>query len=102
MNLTYPTAIILQAIEQGYRHGFDIMDVTGLPSGTVYPAVRRLEKEGLIVSQWESDEDAFANNRPARCYYEMNEFGADFLAECRARFRALPKLRPSQVRRSNA
>ena len=30
------------------------MEITGLPSGTVYPAMRRLERDGLIRSQWES------------------------------------------------
>ena len=36
-------ALILQALDNGYYYGFDIMDVTGLPSGTVYPALRRME-----------------------------------------------------------
>src|SRR5688572_19862296 len=41
--LTYSSALVLQAIASGYRYGFDVMDVTGLPSGTVYPALRKLE-----------------------------------------------------------
>ena len=36
LNLTYPTALVLQALARGFHHGFDIMDATGLPSGTVY------------------------------------------------------------------
>jgi hypothetical protein len=36
--LSYSVAIILKALDNGYQYGFDIMDVTGLPSGTVYPA----------------------------------------------------------------
>src|SRR5438132_628697 len=39
VNLSHTSALILQTISHGYRYGFDIMDVTGLPSGTVYPAL---------------------------------------------------------------
>ena len=35
MRLTYPTALVLQALLDGHHHGFDIMETTGLPSGTV-------------------------------------------------------------------
>ena len=48
VKLSHTSALILQTISQGYCYGFDIMDVTGLPSGTVYPALRRLERERLI------------------------------------------------------
>ena len=48
MRLTYPTALVLQALLDGHHHGFDIMDATGLPSGTVYPALGRLERDGLV------------------------------------------------------
>ena len=41
--LSYTMALILQALDHGYRYGFDIMTITGLASGTVYPALRRLE-----------------------------------------------------------
>ena len=42
--ISHTSALILQTIRSGYVYGFDIMDVTGLPSGTIYPALRRLEK----------------------------------------------------------
>jgi PadR family transcriptional regulator len=38
-SLSYTALFVLQAVAQGYRFGFDIMDVTRLPSGTVYPAL---------------------------------------------------------------
>ena len=44
--LTYSTAVILQAVANGYLYGFDIIDMTGVPGGTVYPALRRLEDAG--------------------------------------------------------
>ena len=42
--LTYSSAVILQAISNGYLYGFDIIDMTGVPGGTVYPttALRRI------------------------------------------------------------
>jgi len=96
MNYTIPTALILQALERGARHGFEIMDLIGLPSGTVYPALRRLEQEGLISSAWEDPAIAAREQRPARRYYEINEFGTDYLAEARRRFRFINK--PARVR----
>ena len=56
-------------------YGFDIMDATGLPSGTVYPALRRMEAAGLIVSKWEDPAVAQREQRPARKYYEVTRSG---------------------------
>ena len=44
--MTYQTALVLEAIAAGRHHGFDIMDATDLPSGTVYPILRRIEDGG--------------------------------------------------------
>jgi PadR family transcriptional regulator len=49
--LAYTTAVILQAVANGYQYGFDIIDITGVPGGTVYPALRRLEEAGY--PKWE-------------------------------------------------
>ena len=35
-SLTFPTGLVLYAISNGIRYGFEIIDATGLPSGTVY------------------------------------------------------------------
>ena len=40
--LAFGTVAILHAIAAGNRFGFDIMDATGLTSGTVYPALDKL------------------------------------------------------------
>ena len=53
-SLSYAATVILQAISSGYLYGFDITDITGLPGGTVYPALRRLEESGYLTSKWES------------------------------------------------
>jgi DNA-binding PadR family transcriptional regulator len=102
MNFTIPTALILQALEQGYSFGFQIMDVTGLPSGTVYPALRRLENEGLITSRWEAAEAALEADRPARRYYEVTKFGEEWLREARERLPAVSKLLPAEVAKGDA
>ena len=51
VNLTLPTTLVLQALACGHHYGFDVMDATGLPSGTVYPLLRRLEHEGLAAGR---------------------------------------------------
>ena len=51
VRLTVQTALVLQALEKGFRYGFDIMDASGLPDGTVYPALRRLEAAGMLRSR---------------------------------------------------
>jgi len=88
-HLTYSTAAILQALAAGCRYGFDIMDVTGLPSGTVYPALRRLEKYSLVRSEWEADSVAETAKRPRRRYYEITSTGLEDLETATKRFHLL-------------
>jgi DNA-binding PadR family transcriptional regulator len=90
-SLSYSVAVILQALDHGYQYGFDIMDITGLPSGTVYPALRRLEEAGLVKSKWEKHSIAQAELRPPRKYYELTRLGKEALAEALQRYRLLEK-----------
>ena len=96
--LSYAALFVLQAMHQGYRFGFDIMDATGMPSGTVYPALRRLEALGLVESAWEDDERARKANRPRRRYYTLTRPGRQQLSEAEARYRAVAKLFPTRSR----
>ena len=89
LNLTYPTALVLQALASGCHHGFDIMDATGLPSGTVYPILRRLDREGLLASTWEKAAVAQREQRPPRRYYEITPSGHEMLAQAVERYRTL-------------
>ena len=73
--LSHTAALILKALSLGYCFGFEVMEVTGLPSGTVYPALRRLERDGLVQSDWESEEQATQAARPARRYYQVTITG---------------------------
>jgi DNA-binding PadR family transcriptional regulator len=90
--LTYPTAAVLLAIENGHRYGFDIMDATSLPDGTVYPMLRRLERRGVVKGAWEEKAEADAERRPARRYYELTAVGKESLSAIEARFPTLPAL----------
>lgn len=92
VNLSYTTALILQALANGYQYGFDIIDVTGLPSGTVYPALRRFEDTGLVTSRWEAEKVAESEQRSPRRYYELTKYGYEALAEALNRYRALEKM----------
>jgi PadR family transcriptional regulator PadR len=73
--LSHTAALILKALSLGYCFGFDVMEITGLPSGTVYPALRRLERDELVESKWEPETEATAKQRPARRYYEVTPEG---------------------------
>ena len=53
-------ALLLAVLEDGPRHGYAVIEAlrqaTGgrldLPTGTIYPALRRLERAGLITGSW--------------------------------------------------
>ncbi|HEX5830868.1 MAG TPA: PadR family transcriptional regulator [Gemmatimonadaceae bacterium] len=81
VRLTRQTALVLHAVARGVRHGFDLLDATGLPSGTVYPILRRLEGAGLLRSSWEPVRVARAAQRPPRRYYQVTGAGAEALRE---------------------
>jgi DNA-binding PadR family transcriptional regulator len=53
--------MLLAALEGGPRHGYAVMEVLragsggrfDLPTGTIYPALHRLERAGLVQTSWE-------------------------------------------------
>jgi DNA-binding PadR family transcriptional regulator len=96
--LSHTAALILQTVDNGCSYGFDIMDETGLPSGTVYPALRRMENEGLVASQWEAEKKALAEQRPARKYYRITRAGTQVLEQSQKRYPLLGKLTPKSRR----
>lgn len=69
LKLSYTAALVLQTISAGYNYGFDIMEVTGLPSGTVYPTLRRLEQQELVKSSWETKHTALAPSSLSAVWY---------------------------------
>ena len=98
MKLTPPTTLVLHALANGFRHGFEIVDATGLASGTVYPILRRLERETLVSACWEDAAIAHDEQRPPRRYYELTAAGMAVLATARVRY-PVPRAIASRVRR---
>ena len=58
-----------------HRYGFELMGLTGLPSGTLYPILARLESAGWLASERE-DVDPAAEGRPPRRMYRISPHGA--------------------------
>jgi DNA-binding PadR family transcriptional regulator len=94
--LSHTAAMILQALDAGFVYGFSIMEMTGLPSGTVYPAMRRLERDELILSRWEKQSIADTEQRPPRKYYRLTAAGQATLQASRRRYPLLERLIPSE------
>jgi len=76
--------LVLKTLAQlGQMHGFGIAlhiqnasnDTLRVEEGSLYPALRRIEHEGWITSQWKASE----NNRRAR-YYRLTPVGRQQLA----------------------
>ena len=94
--LSVAALTVLHAVARGISHGFDIIDDTGLPGGTVYPALSRMEGAGLLSSSWEDVEVARADKRPPRRNYAITRDGLSALNDALARVRALgPVRRPN-------
>ena len=90
--MTQVTARVLRAVSAGYRYGFDIMDACGLPSGTVYPALRRLEKADLLRSSWESEDEAREHGRPRRRTYALTAEGRKAMVEAEAKLAEMRRM----------
>lgn len=76
--------LILRTLTEGPMHGWGISlriqqvseDVLQVNQGSLYPALHRLEQQGLIAAEWGNSE----NNRQAK-FYELTRSGRRQLAE---------------------
>ena len=91
LNLTCASGIVLESIAKGASYGFQIIEETGLPSGTVYPALRRLESAGLIRSDWESRKSEKSGG-PARKHYRLTASGRAHQNRLRERYPLLARM----------
>jgi DNA-binding PadR family transcriptional regulator len=81
--------MLLAVLNTGPMHGYAIVESlrrrsegrVNLPSGTVYPALHRLEGGGLVASRWET-----TGGRKRRVY-EITPAGQRSLRESRANWR---------------
>ena len=98
--LTVTAISVMHAIANGARHGFEIIDVCGAPGGTVYPALTRLERDGLLASDWESAGAARREGRPPRRNYRLTAAGLRVLNDALARMHAMALVKTRRPRRS--
>jgi len=85
--------LLLAILAEGPAHGYAVIDslrsrssgLFDLPEGTVYPALHRLESQGLLRSRWQSD----APRR--RRVYELTPKGQQALAKRQAEWRKFSK-----------
>jgi DNA-binding PadR family transcriptional regulator len=56
------------------RYGLELIDATGVKSGTLYPLLGRLAEAGWLVATRETV-DTTAVGRPARTYYQLTGDG---------------------------
>ena len=87
-------AMILSVVEQGPLHGYAIIEALALrsggelrlPTGTVYPALRRLEAAGYLESTW-SD----STGRKRRTY-QLSKAGRKALQAEREEWRSFARV----------
>jgi PadR family transcriptional regulator, regulatory protein PadR len=73
--MTAPLQRVLRAFLEdpaAPRYGYDLMKAAGLPSGTLYPMLARLEDQKLVTSAWETPQAG--GERPRR-YYQLTGEG---------------------------
>lgn len=92
IRMTYATGMVLQALDAGYRYGFDIAQAARLRPGSVYQILHRLEEAGLAEARWEDAERARAEGRPSRRYYRLAGEAAELVAEAGRCFPTLERL----------
>jgi PadR family transcriptional regulator, regulatory protein PadR len=86
--------LVLKALQLQPMHGWGITErieqwsesVLQLGQGTLYPALYRLERQGLIASEWRTTE----NNRRAR-YYSLTRTGRRHFNEELAQWRRMAR-----------
>ena len=96
--LAFGHVSILHAIADGNRFGFDIIDATGLTSGSVYPTLDKLETVGYLTSRWEDAKIARRDKRPPRRYFDLTAEGATALAAALTRYKNLKPLSLASLR----
>lgn len=57
---------------RSWRYGYDLMQIAGLSSGTLYPLLARLADDGWLESRWEESE---LPGRPPRQLYRLTATG---------------------------
>ncbi|MEV0294456.1 helix-turn-helix transcriptional regulator [Nocardia sp. NPDC050710] len=83
VRITLQTLQVLQALldrPADEHYGLKISENSGLPTGSIYPILTRLETAGWVSSDWE-DIDESAEGRRRRRYYRLTDPGARLARE---------------------
>jgi DNA-binding PadR family transcriptional regulator len=99
MRLSLQTLRVLQVFMEDPgepRYGLELMDRTALKSGTIYPALHRLESEGWLRS-WSEPVDSAEVGRPARRLYALTPTGLASAERALGPFREAPRPRPGTL-----
>lgn len=85
----------LRQVQYGYSLRQNLAE-RGMPieEGTLYPLLRRLEKQGALASEWRIEDG------PPRRYYHLNDAGEALLAELTVSWRALAATMTGLLERS--
>ncbi|MGW3852598.1 PadR family transcriptional regulator [Streptomyces fagopyri] len=78
--MTLQTQLVLRALLEdpaGQRYGLELCELAGLPSGTIYPILARLEQAGWLDSTWEDPAVHERAGRPRRRFYRITQDGAE-------------------------
>ena len=84
--------LVLRTLQWGAQHGHGIAqairnrsgDVLSVETGSLYPALHRLERQGWLASKWKLSE----NNQRAK-YYSLTAAGNKQLASAHSKWRLL-------------
>ena len=90
--------LVLAALNQGDAHGFEILkrlDAAGegalrLKEGSLYPALYRLEAEGLVKADWEEGDTA--RRGPRRRIYQLTAKGSKRLEQARTEWKTFVRV----------
>lgn len=97
LRMTLQTQLVLRALldePSKERYGLELCDLVGLPSGTIYPILARLEQVGWVHSTWEDPVAHEAARRPRRRFYRLTSDGAEHARGALARAYR-PRTQPS-------
>ncbi|MFG2957557.1 PadR family transcriptional regulator [Streptomyces sp. NPDC048291] len=88
LRMTLQTQLVLRALLEDpakERYGLELCQLAGLPSGTIYPILARLEQVGWVESTWEDPAVHEEAGRPRRRFYRITEDGAERARDALAR-----------------
>jgi PadR family transcriptional regulator, regulatory protein PadR len=89
---------VLLADTSQQLYGLEIAKTAGLASGTIYPALARLEREGFLESEREDIDPSVAGRRPRRYYRLTGEGERVGSAQLRSTARKLqPTIGPAGI-----